>query len=392
MLSRSDGEYKGAKFVHEKLNKVAALNLDELRQRLDSVDRQLLQLIADRQATIREIARVKHSSGYPLRDYRREREVILGVRNNAAELGVSPDLAESVVRLLIRYSLTTQERASVAANGSGSGQRALVIGGGGKMGRWFGQFLRSQGFEIEVADPKPFDDLKAVSDWRVLPLTHDFIVVAAPLGATNTILHELAERRPAGVVFDLGSLKSPLRSGFEALRSAGVSVCSLHPMFGPDTELLTGRHVIFIDLGNSEALKRTRTLFAATMAEQVIMHAEEHDRVIAFVLGLSHAVNIAFLTALAESGEAAPRLVELSSTTFDAQFDIASKVIGENPELYYEIQRLNDYGNESLKAFARAMDAVREAVFSGDQARFTALMRRGYEYVQGRRSAVERCV
>ena len=42
---------------------------------------------------------------------------------------------------------------------------------------------------------------------------HDYIVVAAPLGATNTILHELAARRPAGVIFDVGSLKSPLRSG-----------------------------------------------------------------------------------------------------------------------------------------------------------------------------------
>ena len=368
------------------------MNLDELRQRLDSLDHQLLQLIADRQATISEIARVKHSSGYPLRDYRREREVVLGVRNRAVELGVSPDLAESVVRLLIRYSLTTQERASVAANGSGSGQRALVIGGGGKMGRWFGQFLRSQGFEIEVADPRLSDDPRAITDWRELPLTHDFIVVAAPLGATNTILHELAERRPGGIVFDLGSLKSPLRSGLDALRNAGVAVCSLHPMFGPDTELLTGRHVIFIDLGHPEALKRTRALFAATMAEQVIMHLEEHDRLIAFVLGLSHAVNIAFLTALAESGESAPRLVQLSSTTFDAQFDIASKVAEENPELYYEIQRLNDYGIESLKAFARAMDSVRDAVFSGDQARFTTLMRRGYEYVQGRRRAFEQCI
>ena len=100
------------------------------------------------------------------------------------------------------------------------------------------------------------------------------------------------------------------------------------------------------------------------------------------MLGLSHALNIAFFTALAESGEAAPRLVQLSSTTFDAQFDIASKVAEESPELYYEIQRLNDYGAESLDALARAVDAVRGAVSSGDQARFMALMRQGREYVR----------
>ena len=343
------------------------MNLDELRRQLDQLDQQLLQIIAARQATSREIARVKRSTGYPTRDYGREREVLLGARNYAGNLGISPDVAETVMRLLIRSSLTTQERASVAAQASGSGRRALVIGGAGKMGAWFVQFLGSQGFEVEVADPKAAAaGITGMVDWRESPLEQDLIVVAAPLGATNTILSELALRRPRGIVFDLGSLKSPLRAGLEALRSAGVAVTSLHPMFGPDTELLSGRHVIFIDLGHAEALRQARALFAPTMAEQAVMGLDEHDRLIAYVLGLSHALNIAFFTALAESGEAAPRLVRLSSTTFDAQFDIASKVAEESPELYFEIQRLNDFGSESLEALARAVESVRAAVMAGD--------------------------
>lgn len=367
------------------------MNLDELRKRLDELDQQLLQVIAARQTTSQEIARVKRSTGIPTRDYGREREVLLGARSYAQNIGVSPDVAEAVMRLLIRSSLTTQERASVAAQASGSGRRALVIGGAGKMGGWFAQFLGSQGFRVQIADPREGSgDFERLADWRSSPLDQDLIVVAAPLGTTNTILGELASRRPRGVVFDLGSLKSPLRAGLGALRDAGVAVTSLHPMFGPDTELLSGRHVIFIDLGHAEALRQARALFAATMAEQAVMGLEEHDRLIAYVLGLSHAVNIAFFTALAESGEAAPRLVKLSSTTFDAQFDIASKVAEESPDLYFEIQRLNDFGTESLDALVRAVDAVREAVVAGDQERFTALMRQGLEYTRGRRDAAAR--
>jgi len=56
------------------------MNLDELRQRLDTLDRRLLELINERQAASREIARVKRATGYPTRDYARERDVILGVR------------------------------------------------------------------------------------------------------------------------------------------------------------------------------------------------------------------------------------------------------------------------------------------------------------------------
>ncbi|HEY3808888.1 MAG TPA: prephenate dehydrogenase/arogenate dehydrogenase family protein [Steroidobacteraceae bacterium] len=367
------------------------MELDELRRQLDELDQQLVRIIAARQATSREIARVKQATGIPTRDYGREREVLLGARNYADHIGVPPDIAETVMRLLIRSSLTTQERASVAAQAGGSGRRALVIGGAGKMGGWFAQFLGSQGFGVQIADPHPGNaGFERLDDWRDATLDQDLIVVAAPLGITNTILGELATRRPRGTVFDLGSLKSPLRAGLTALRDAGVAVTSLHPMFGPDTELLSGRHVIFIDLGHAEALRQARALFAATMAEQAVMGLDEHDRLIAYVLGLSHAVNIAFFTALAGSGEAAPRLVKLSSTTFDAQFDIASKVAEESPELYFEIQRLNDFGAESLDALARAVEAVRSVVLAGDQAGFTALMRQGYEYTQGRRDAAQR--
>ncbi len=95
-------------------------------------------------------------------------------------------------------------------------------------------------------------------------------------------------------------------------------------MFGPDTELLSGRHVIFVDVGTAGALEEARSLFASTMAERVVMTLDEHDRLIAYVLGLSHALNIAFFTALANSGEAAPRLAQLSSTTYDAQVDVAT--------------------------------------------------------------------
>ena len=364
------------------------MNLDELRQRLNVLDRQLLELVAERQAISREVARVKRSTGHPTRDYAREREVLLAVRGRAQELGVPADVAEGIMRLLIRSSLTTQEKLTVADQGAGSGKRALVIGGAGKIGSWFSQFLASQGFAVDVADPAGGPG--TLADWRQSPLDHDYIVVATPLGHTNAILLELAQRRPAGVVFDVGSIKSPLRTGLMALRDAGVRACSVHPMFGVDTELLSGRHVIFIDLGAGDALERARALFASTMAEQVTTGLEEHDRLIAYVLGLSHAVNIAFFTALARSGESAPRLVQLSSTTFDAQFDVASRVAQESPDLYFEIQKLNDYGQESLNALGRAVETLREVVRTGDARRFAQLMTEGREYTQGRRSVTER--
>ena len=359
--------------------------LDELRAELGAVDREILAAAARRQAIAQQIGQVKRAAGIPTRDFRQERDVIERARAAAAELGLPAQLGEELTLALIRSSLTVQEKDQVAARGEGSGRRVLVIGGAGHMGRWFVRFLSSQGFAVEVSDPAgPVEGVPYLADWRGALDGFEIVVVAAPMPASNAILHELALAPPRALVFDVGSLKSPLRSGLQALRDAGGKVTSVHPMFGPDTELLSGRHVIFVEVGVPAATAEARALFASTMATLVDMDLESHDRLIAYVLGLSHALNIAFFTALAESGEAAPRLATLSSTTFDAQLQVASKVAGENPEMYFEIQRLNDYGTESLAALLYAVERLRSVVRAGDAEGFRGLMERGRAYLTSR--------
>ena len=358
------------------------MSLDSLRERLAAVDRGIIELVARRQEMVREVGRAKEHSGRPIRDYGQEREVVERARAAARELGVSGTVASALMRELIAYALTDQERQRVEARGGGGGRRALVIGGAGRMGRWLVGFLASQGYDIEVADPAgAVEGHDHVRDWRQSSLDHDLIVLATELRVTVRILDELAERRPAGVVLDVGSLKSPLAAGLAKLAAAGVRVTSLHPMFGPDTEMLSGRHVILVDVGVEEANRVARRLFASTMAELVEMSVDDHDRCIAYVLGLSHALNIAFFTVLSGSGEPAARLARLSSTTFDRQLEVAEAVAHENPHLYFEIQRLNEHGRQPLEALRQAVDRLHEAVARGDEPDFVAMMEDGRAYL-----------
>src|SRR5262245_47959266 len=131
------------------------MTLEELRKRLSEVDRELIGLVAARQKIVAEIGAHKIQNAVPTRDYEREREVLKGASSTARSLGLEPELAEEIMQLLIRASLTHQEQRRVAAGTSGAGKRVLIIGGAGKMGAWFGHFLSSQGYAIEVADPSP---------------------------------------------------------------------------------------------------------------------------------------------------------------------------------------------------------------------------------------------
>jgi chorismate mutase / prephenate dehydrogenase len=361
------------------------MTLEELRKRLSDVDRELIGLVAARQKIVAEIGAHKIQNSVPTRDYEREREVLKSAGAEARALGLEPELAGEIMEVLIRASLTHQEQRRVAAGTSGAGKRVLIIGGAGKMGAWFGHFLSSQGFAVEIADPSPAPAaFPRVADWREGPLDHDLIIVATPMQVAGDVLAELADRRPGGIVVDIGSLKSPLRGGLKKLAAAGCRVTSIHPMFGPDTRLLSGRHVVFCDVGVPEATRAARALFSSTMAEQIEMSVDDHDRLMAYVLGLSHALNLAFFTALAASGELVPRLQRMSSTTFDAQLKVAKLVARDNPHLYFDIQTLNDFGTASLEALRTATERIERLVRERDEAGFVELMAAGRRYLESR--------
>lgn len=351
------------------------VELEELRRRLDAIDDAIIDLAAERQEIVSAISAHKLRTSAPLRHYEREAEVIARGTERAETLGLPPRLAREILETLIHYSLENQETQKLVSSDHGSGQRALVIGGMGRMGGWTASFLDTVGFEVDVADiTKARGDFRRVDDWESHLEEYDLIVVAVTLRPSNEILHRLAELRPPGLIFDIGSLKSPMRSGLEALVAAGCKVCSVHPMFGPGDVGLSGRHILFVDVGNSEALAEARALFAHTAAECVDLSLDEHDEVMAWVLGLSHIVNVAFAGALATSGEAVPLLRQISSSTFDAQLRVAAQVVSENPHLYFEIQQGNARTGDVLTQFRAVLDGLQRAVEENDEDGWAEIM------------------
>jgi len=354
---------------------LTAGELLEFRQRLDEIDSGIIDLIAERQAVVTTIAEHKLKTGLPLRHYEREREVIDRGVERAESHGLEGSVARDILQTLIHHSLGNQEAHKLVQSEHGQGQSALVIGGLGRMGVWMSRYLDMVGYSVDVADTASGETQFArVDDWQAVVHNYDLIVVAVPLRPSNDILLRLATLKPQCLVFDIGSLKSPMREGLDAMRENGCRVCSVHPMFGPDEVGLSGRHILFVNVGNQQAIDESRALFAHTAADCVELSLEEHDEVMAWVLGLSHLVNIAFAGALAESGEAVPLLKQISSSTFNAQLNVATQVVSENPHLYYEIQQGNDNTAEVSEHFRKVLEELMRAVAENDEAVFTRYM------------------
>lgn len=75
--------------------------LPELRARIDELDQQLVQVLAERLAICEEVAKVKEGSGTPVIQPARVRDVITSRRQWAIDKGIDPDFAEQVFRVLL---------------------------------------------------------------------------------------------------------------------------------------------------------------------------------------------------------------------------------------------------------------------------------------------------
>ena len=173
---------------------LTAGELLELRTRLDEIDTGIVDLVAERQAVVTTIGEHKLRTGLPLRHYEREREVIDRGMARAESLGLEGAVARDILQTLIHHSLSNQETHKLVQSDHGHGQRALVIGGLGRMGVWMSRFLDMVGYKVDISDRVDGDTpFNRVDDWQAAVNDYDLIVVAAPLRPSNDILLRLAE-------------------------------------------------------------------------------------------------------------------------------------------------------------------------------------------------------
>ncbi|HUY21176.1 MAG TPA: chorismate mutase [Acidimicrobiales bacterium] len=75
--------------------------LDDIRQQLDTVDRRLVQVLAERARLIGEVIAFKRAQGMAVVDRRREDEMLDSIESVAASEGLDPRVARRVLRAVI---------------------------------------------------------------------------------------------------------------------------------------------------------------------------------------------------------------------------------------------------------------------------------------------------
>ena len=83
--------------------------MQDIRTEIDRLDAALIALLVERVGYIDRAAVVKASVGLPARTEARVEQVVANVRSQAASRGLAPDLAETLWRQLIDWSIAREE-------------------------------------------------------------------------------------------------------------------------------------------------------------------------------------------------------------------------------------------------------------------------------------------
>jgi chorismate mutase / prephenate dehydrogenase len=345
---------------------VGNIALRPLRERLDALDGEVLELLARRMQVVDQIAQVKRMHGLGVRDFARERQVLDERCQWARSLGLSPEPVESIYRQILLASRDQQRVLGAGRPREVVPKRVAIVGGLGQMGRLLERFFRELGHEVQVADRgTELTPEQAAAD-------ADVCVISVPIANTIEVIERLGPLlRADALLMDVTSVKqAPLEA---MLRASRASVAGTHPMFGPGVHTLEGQRVVLCrgrgDIWNDWLVE---TLQARGLVV-TLAAAEEHDRAMALVQVLTHFQTQVLGWALARSGVPLEESRRFTSPAYLMEAYVTARHFAQDPSLYGPIEMQNPGTARVTSEFQRAARELSEILASRDQARFTAM-------------------
>lgn len=88
----------------------ACTNITEVRNEIDAIDAQIIQLLATRFDYVRQVVKYKENTDAGIEAPQRRAAVIASRRQWAQEAGLNPDVVEQMYNLLIAYFIAEEKK------------------------------------------------------------------------------------------------------------------------------------------------------------------------------------------------------------------------------------------------------------------------------------------
>ncbi len=246
--------------------------------------------------------------------------------------------------------------------------RIGIVGGKGRMGRWFERFFQDAGFQVLISDI----DTELTS--RDLVENCPMILLAVPMDCFEQVVEDVAPLVPEeNFLTDMCSLKE--RQVEAMLRHSKCQVCGTHPLFGPGEKDIIGKRVALCPARGTEWFSWWKAFLDSTGALTAVFTPQEHDRTMAWVQALNHFIILCLGKSLEEDGIDFKHILELATPSFERQLNIVARLCLQDPELYATIQLGNPYTNTALDTFGKYSKQLRAILKEGDREGFIKMFK-----------------
>ena len=336
--------------------------LDTLREGIDELDTQLVELLAKRNQITTQVGQIKAEAGMPVYVPEREKALIASRRAQAEALGVSPELTEDLLRRVMRESYHTQNNKYRCVKPDVD--NVVVIGGAGALGRVFVSLFVRSNYNVSVVEKDDWDNGRAAS----LLSTASLVVVAVPINLTEAVISKLTMLPKDCVLADITSIKAkPL----EAMLAAHTGpVVGLHPMFGPDAPGMIKQVVVVCDGRGSEKyswLIEQMRIWGATIHDS---SAQEHDQAMAYIQVMRHFNTFVYGQHLKGEDPNLESLTMFSSPIYRLELAMVGRLFAQSPQLYADIIFNNPDNFALLRRFYERFGIALSLLENGDKKGF----------------------
>lgn len=356
--------------------------LGGIRARIEALDGELMELIAERVALANDAGSIKRERGLAPRDFVIERAVVDRYRRGFEERSLDPRVGERIAHELFTETLRAQE-AETRSTHAVDGERVLIVGGAGRMGAWLARYLDGIGYAVVTNDVDgSLPGFPSTDDLVTAARAADVVLVSVPPDAVASVLERL--RGIETPVIDVASLKAPFSALLTEL-ARDQPVASVHPMWGPETQVLSDKYLLVCDCGHPGATAVAERVFAPTLATLVDVPLEQHDEAMAYTQVLPQALGLLHAEVLTKSSFTMEELDERGGRSFAQQASVTRDVVGRDPLLYRQIQELNTHAPAVYDRIREALDRLERD--RGDPGAFADALRRYRTYLDGQLEA-----
>ncbi|MDX1636627.1 MAG: bifunctional chorismate mutase/prephenate dehydrogenase [Balneolaceae bacterium] len=332
------------------------------RERIDEIDKEILDLLAERTKIVNTVLDKKIRNRLPIFVAHREDAKTESFRQQAEERELDPDWAEDFLRMIMsssRASQSTREfpRATEAP------KHILVVGAEGGMGSLYCRIMEQTGHQVYRIDKHNWHELE-----EMVPKL-DMAIVTVPINVTADVIERLAPKlRPDTILADFTSNKTdPI--GVMLERHEGP-VLGLHPMHGPDVHNLSKQLMVFCPAREGEQadwFKKQCELWGMQIIEA---DPGKHDHVMHLVQGLRHFVALLHGSFM-KSYDLKPKdILDYSSPIYRAELMMTGRIFAQSAELYADIVFANKERRDLLLSFFEHHQKLAEMVKNDDKQGF----------------------